>query len=203
MRTLTVALFTLFCLAPLWAEEEIPLFEVYLEYLNQGVVRGSFTNQFFRFEMDQDLETEFTDSIFFGWLAYGQDTDSPYQLAIKIEPPMWESEVSRNLGHDPIRGDKYYGGFQYLTDWIDVRLFPLAISPQKESNPRPHLELRQWRVARLHKRIDLITRGRVDLESFDFAAGADLRLTNNFSGKVLYGTEGLQWSISFKTVINR
>jgi hypothetical protein len=201
VRTLTLCLAAL-CLAPLWAEEELPPVRVGFEY-EKGLIRTGFTNEFFHFELDYDLEVKYADKILFSWLAYGQDPRSPWDIALEIEPAMWESEISRELGHDPIRYDKFYVGVRYFADWVDARLFPFGIATDTSEKVYPHLDLRRLHLARINNRTDLIVRGYASTDELNWAAGVDIKLPWSLNAKLLYGSQNFEWAIGYSTVINR
>jgi len=201
LRTLTTFALAFLFLAPLGAEEEPLPLEVGFDWEDQ-VVRGWFTDQFFLFELEQNLETNFTDRIFMSWLAYGQDPDFPVNILLKIRPPMYASETSRRLGHDPVRWDEYYVGVHFLTDWADARLLLFGVSPNSSVRTNPHLELRRLRITHVSDQIDFIARGFADPNRLELEAGVDFQLFRNFNAKVLYGTNNLNWSVGFSTRIN-
>lgn len=201
MRTLVVVLAVL-CLTPLWAEEPLAApFTVGFDW-EDSILRGFFTNDFFLFELEYNLQNRFTDKVVFSWLAYGQNPKDPWNLYLMVEPAMWESEISRELGHEPIRPDRFYAGVHWLKDWADVRVAAFAASSDG-SKAYPFIELRQLRLARLNHRFDFIAKGFLSQEQSRWAAGFDYTLNRNLDAKLLYGSDNLEWSVSFRTVLNR
>jgi hypothetical protein len=173
--------------------------------LEDKLLRGYFTNQFFRYEHDYNLDTNFTDKIFFSWLAYGQDPSLPWNIAIEVVPPMWESEASRALGHEPIRETEFRAGAHYLDENLDARLMWPFVHSIEGHFPKWYFELRRLEIARINNSINLIARGRADPDRIDFAFGGEFKLPLNFTGRVYYGTNDndFEWSVSYKTYFNR
>jgi hypothetical protein len=166
------------------------------------LLRARYDDQFVILEFDYNRDISHIERVFISWVIYGQKP-SPYHYAIEVEPPLWASEASRDLGHDPIRWDKYYAGGQIQNDWIDLRVMLIAVTAKASSPAVPHLELRRLRIAQVTDHVDLISQGWLDSNRADWALGADIRLTRNFSAKLLYGSNNFEWSVGFRTYLNR
>ncbi len=202
MRSLAVVV-TILCLTPLWAEDldSVPV-KLGFDWEDE-LIRGRFTNGFFTCEVEQNLETRFTDRCVFTWSAYGEDPDYPIHWVFAAVPPMWESEISQYFGHLPKRPDEYHIGVQYCNSKWDIRgLWPIArvISGHRTE---PYVELRRWEFATINDRITLLARGRWNPDHVEYAAGAEFKLPWGLSAQALYGSDNFTWSVSFETTINR
>lgn len=203
VRTAMMVVVIVFCL-PLWAEEtdsylDRPV-EIGLRHEGDTAI-GNFFDGILFLEYDYDLDLWATDQILMTYPLFSpgiESIDDRLRGGFLLQPPIWEHEISRRLGHQPIRLDQYYWATQYRCRWIDARAYIPIIYDGRRPN-RPIIDLSEVKLLKINRRLGIIARGYTDFRDWDFDLGLSGRL-GSLEAKIY---SDLEWSVGFRTTVNR